>query len=246
MLELHLDDRERPRVLARLGRAPLLIGRDQNNDVVLSDDGIGARHCRVWLDADEIVHVRDLGSRGGSWVNEERVGRERRARPGDQIRLGPRVVLRLIEPAPHPGVTLQDAVARWLPTLAAARDQPAVLTALTAATSEVVGPERVQVCSGDPATFALGSFGGLLVDGALDPAQAALLGALCSLAAPFLDREDPPETRRGDLGKATLAFQLRRIEEERARCKGNLAETARRLGVNRQYLYRLMARGRSV
>jgi DNA-binding NtrC family response regulator len=45
-----------------------------------------------------------------------------------------------------------------------------------------------------------------------------------------------------DLHAATLAFQTRRAREMLASCGDNMAEAARRLGVSRQFLYRLFAR----
>ncbi|HHO50207.1 MAG TPA: FHA domain-containing protein [Deltaproteobacteria bacterium] len=45
-----------------------------------------------------------------------------------------------------------------------------------------------------------------------------------------------------DLHSATLAFQLRRVNEMLELCQGNRAEAARRLGVSRQFLYRLLAK----
>ena len=43
-----------------------------------------------------------------------------------------------------------------------------------------------------------------------------------------------------DLKAATLAFQLRRVREMLSLCDDNRAEAARRLGVSRQFLYRLL------
>lgn len=69
-----------------LGDQPLVIGRDPECDLFFADKKLSRHHARVERSG---VGVRlvDLGSRNGTWVNEERV-QEREVSPGDEIRLG--------------------------------------------------------------------------------------------------------------------------------------------------------------
>ena len=48
------------------------IGSARNNDLVVSSRVIGKRHAELRLKSDG-VHIRDLGSLSGCWVNSERV-----------------------------------------------------------------------------------------------------------------------------------------------------------------------------
>jgi pSer/pThr/pTyr-binding forkhead associated (FHA) protein len=67
---------------------PALIGRDAACDLRLdADEYVSARHARLEL-APDGVRVVDLGSTNGTYVNGERVARERLLRSGDVLRLG--------------------------------------------------------------------------------------------------------------------------------------------------------------
>ena len=77
----------------RIGDAPVRIGREPSCDVLLADLTVSRRHARIGWDGADLV-VEDLDSSGGTFVNGERVSRAV-LRPGDVIRLGPRVEYRL-------------------------------------------------------------------------------------------------------------------------------------------------------
>lgn len=64
----------------------MVIGRDPSCKLFFADHKISRRHARL-EPLPEGVRLVDLGSRNGSWVNEEPV-QERLLRPGDIIRLG--------------------------------------------------------------------------------------------------------------------------------------------------------------
>lgn len=68
------------------GDAPLVIGRGDACDVVLSDADISREHLNLLSDADG-PRLEDLGSKNGILVNG-RTARARRLRDGDEIRLG--------------------------------------------------------------------------------------------------------------------------------------------------------------
>lgn len=64
----------------------ITVGRSPDNDIVLSDGSISARHCEVTLD-DGVFVIRDLGSSNGVVVNGRPVGSTVLS-PGDTVMLG--------------------------------------------------------------------------------------------------------------------------------------------------------------
>lgn len=73
--------------------AAVSIGRHPDNDIAIQDELASRFHCAVEPDGKGGWRVRDLGSRNGTRVNEERVA-EMSVRLGDRIRVG-RHVFRL-------------------------------------------------------------------------------------------------------------------------------------------------------
>lgn len=80
-----------------LGLAPLTIGRDDKNAVVLKDDLASRRHAVIERTQAGYL-FKDVGSSNGSWFKEARV-QERVLQDGDELRIG-RTTLRFSEPAP--------------------------------------------------------------------------------------------------------------------------------------------------
>ncbi len=64
------------------------VGRLDSNDIVLKDKllTVSRSHCEFLLKDGEL-YIRDLGSKNGTFVNEEKVV-ERKVSPGDQIKVG--------------------------------------------------------------------------------------------------------------------------------------------------------------
>lgn len=79
-------------------RIPLLslskIGRDDENDVVLSDTFVSGEHARLSWNGRGWV-LEDLGSTNGTTVNGKKVRRTVTVKPGDTIQLG-RVKVKLV------------------------------------------------------------------------------------------------------------------------------------------------------
>lgn len=65
----------------------VLIGRTEDNDVVLLQGGVSRRHARVYADGGG-AWAEDLGSANGTLVNGQRLERPRRLRSGDEITVG--------------------------------------------------------------------------------------------------------------------------------------------------------------
>ncbi len=75
-----------------LGTQPIHIGRSQEAELWLSDDGVSRRHARLVPEGGRFF-VEDLDSANGTFVQGERVKR-RRLDDGDLIQIGPTAVFR--------------------------------------------------------------------------------------------------------------------------------------------------------
>jgi pSer/pThr/pTyr-binding forkhead associated (FHA) protein len=84
------------------------VGRAVGNDVVLVDDEASRWHA-VFERLGPLWYVRDLSSRNGTSVNGQRVGTERRLRPGDDIRIGQTSLVFHSEEAPKEAETTRAA-----------------------------------------------------------------------------------------------------------------------------------------
>jgi predicted component of type VI protein secretion system len=93
-----------------------VIGRGDDCHLRPQSDAISRRHCIIITTENEVV-VRDLNSRNGTYVNDERVAEEAVLLSGDILRVGPLQFEMLIEQsvakAKRPKVTdIKEAVAR--------------------------------------------------------------------------------------------------------------------------------------
>ena len=66
----------------------LVIGRGEGCDLQPHTDLISRHHC-VIIVTDSRVMIRDLGSKNGTFVNDERVEEEQGLMAGDRLRIGP-------------------------------------------------------------------------------------------------------------------------------------------------------------
>jgi response regulator RpfG family c-di-GMP phosphodiesterase len=62
------------------------MGRDTEAQIQIMDQGVSRRHAEIFR-VGEMFFIRDLGSRNGTYVNEERISEEL-LREGDRIRIG--------------------------------------------------------------------------------------------------------------------------------------------------------------
>jgi len=93
-----------------------VIGRGDDCHLKPQSDAISRRHCVIITTENEVV-VRDLNSRNGTFVNEERVAEEAVLLSGDTLRVGPLQFELLIEQtvakSKRPKVAdIKEAVAR--------------------------------------------------------------------------------------------------------------------------------------
>jgi pSer/pThr/pTyr-binding forkhead associated (FHA) protein len=71
--------------LAETGEVSL--GRQSDNDIILSDRSISRHHCRFVLDAGSVT-VEDLGSSNGVLVRGQRIGAPTAVMIGDEVVIG--------------------------------------------------------------------------------------------------------------------------------------------------------------
>lgn len=82
--------------------AGLMVGRDEDCDVVIPDAGVSRQHARVLLH-NAAVWVQDEGSRNGVFVNGKRVVRHRQLSPGAEMLIGEHAfTLEMVAPAGAP------------------------------------------------------------------------------------------------------------------------------------------------
>ena len=87
MFEFHYQYGNARRKLFRASGSVCSIGSARSNDLVVETRMIGKRHAELRLLADG-VHIRDLGSLGGCWVNRERVVEHGPLSDLDEIAIG--------------------------------------------------------------------------------------------------------------------------------------------------------------
>jgi len=99
-----------------LGPTPTYLGRGPQNDLVVLDPTVSARHLAVWV-AEGRVFVEDLGSRNGTHVRGARISGVARVLPGDEVVAGDGTRLRFLSVSsgqvtePAVAWTVEDAAA---------------------------------------------------------------------------------------------------------------------------------------
>ncbi len=89
-----------------LGERPITIGRSPEADVVILDEKASRIHCgiRLW---DGEFYIKDLKSRNGTFVNDQRVD-VAKLKPGDRLRVGSIAFSFDQEPGKTTDVALQE------------------------------------------------------------------------------------------------------------------------------------------
>lgn len=78
-----------PRLSRVVGPAPLRVGREPGNDLVINEESVSRFHAVLWAEGDD-ASVHDLGSINGTHVNGQRITAPARVRVGDRVRFGDR------------------------------------------------------------------------------------------------------------------------------------------------------------
>jgi two-component system cell cycle response regulator len=71
-----------------------LIGRAQEAQLRIIDDGVSRQHARIKFDTGGNLYVCDLASRNGTYVNGKRIAEPTRLQAGDKVQIGRTTVLR--------------------------------------------------------------------------------------------------------------------------------------------------------
>ncbi len=69
-----------------LGNKDIVIGRDKDCDIAISDSRVSRQHLKIGFEAGQVV-IEDLGSTNGTFVNGERVIRPIVLKNGDQVHI---------------------------------------------------------------------------------------------------------------------------------------------------------------
>src|SRR5215470_10746117 len=77
--------------LIELRPGTISLGRSEQSDFPIEHPSVSSSHCQITLSGDSVL-LKDLGSTGGTFVNDELV-EEAKLRPGQMLRLG-EVVMR--------------------------------------------------------------------------------------------------------------------------------------------------------
>lgn len=69
-----------------------IIGRHDNCKIRIASEDVSKQHCRLKHKPDGL-YLKDLGSRNGTFLNDERITDEVKVKPGDLLRIGPMTFL---------------------------------------------------------------------------------------------------------------------------------------------------------
>lgn len=83
-----------------IGPGGVTIGRNPDNDILLTQPDVSRRHATAWVQDDQL-YIRDEGSANGTWVNGRRITAPTPLQPGDQVGIGS-VVFTVAGPAVSP------------------------------------------------------------------------------------------------------------------------------------------------
>ena len=74
---------------ATIGRGAFQIGRSSKNELPIDQESVSRHHARITPSQSRGFTIEDLGSTNGTYVNHEKLGKERHVlKDGDQIRVG--------------------------------------------------------------------------------------------------------------------------------------------------------------
>jgi pSer/pThr/pTyr-binding forkhead associated (FHA) protein len=69
-----------------------IIGRQENCKIRIASEDVSKQHCRLKHKPDGL-YLKDLGSRNGTFLNDQQVTEEVKIQPGDLLRVGPMTFL---------------------------------------------------------------------------------------------------------------------------------------------------------
>jgi len=103
-----------------LPSAVTVIGRRSDCDLRIALPMVSRRHCELSLNKNA-MEVRDLESRGGTFLNDKRVDGQTTIKAGDYLRIGPLIFVCQIDGKPEKIVPPKKAAAKPKPRKPAAK-----------------------------------------------------------------------------------------------------------------------------
>jgi len=128
-----------PGAVHRLGEGATILGRGDDADLVLEDEGVSRKHAKLLRSTGGFLNVVDLGSTNGVFVNGERVELAV-VQLGDVLELGPDVRLRVVDAR----ATIADPPART-PVLELTDRQLDIARLVAAGLTNTSIAERLQI-----------------------------------------------------------------------------------------------------
>ena len=95
LFEVAVLEGDTPTHQLTLSIKPLSVGRAPANDLVLTESTVSWHHVQIWLEGEQ-VWMRDLNSRNGTFINNERVQKSQKVYPGTRIRVGSEITLQIL------------------------------------------------------------------------------------------------------------------------------------------------------
>jgi len=114
MLKLQFKDQRKPAIW--LVDARYAIGKDTQNNIVLTDDGVSPFHAEIRVEGDQ-VFISDTGSTNGTFVNGKRIQRRTELRSSDVISIHT-VQLMLVDPKQEHAAPVAEGATAITPALA--------------------------------------------------------------------------------------------------------------------------------
>jgi len=78
---------EESRQTVQIPENGLLIGRSSDCYLCLADEFISAKHCRIFLENEELF-IEDLGSTNGTFIDGIQVGKKSSLESGQKVQIG--------------------------------------------------------------------------------------------------------------------------------------------------------------
>lgn len=210
-----------------LSRTPFTIGRAPENDLCLEDRAVSARHARI-VNVQNLWFIEDLGSRSGTFVNEQTIDR-RRLCDADSIRLG---TYRLMFQDQQEGVAGSSHAQE--PRL---EDTPAVVSHRREA--KTLSPDRhigiVEILSGQTGQAQYRLTRQISLVGAQDDAFITLTGWFAPKTAAMISRHSEGYVVSQTESRKPILINGRLAQGEQPLCHGDVVEVA---GITMRFLLR--------
>ncbi|HJS28388.1 MAG TPA: FHA domain-containing protein [Anaerolineales bacterium] len=140
-----------PGKVISLEKSEIFMGRDINNDIVISDSEVSRKHARLVLVSTGEYQLEDLGSTNGTYIDGQRITGPHLMYPGETIMLGDNVRLHFDTVARDPEATMAAAAAGFQPAPAAGPPPQQLLAAPASPAAAPALPTTQETQTPEPA-----------------------------------------------------------------------------------------------